>query len=364
MIEPFTLAVAHAELEDLRARLRATRWPEPATDPRQGVALDRLQARCERWADEYDWRAAERQLNAAPQFLTTIDKLPIHFLHARSPHADAFPIVLTHGWPGSFLELLPLGQRLTRWFDVVIPSLPGFAFSAQRPARTDPWSTPELWHRLMHDVLGYERYAAHGGDLGAGVTTRLAVRHPEALIGIHLLAVGSPAVTDDLDDEEHAHIAEIERWEDDDGAYEHQQMTRPVTLAYGLSDSPVGLLGWLVEKFRAWSDSHGQLATRFSDDDVLTWTSLYWLTNTISTSLRPYNDGYARGVPTPTVTVPTGLAVFPADLVTPPRTWAERSFNLVRYTRMPRGGHFAAFEEPDLLADDIRALFVTRAPAD
>jgi pimeloyl-ACP methyl ester carboxylesterase len=213
----------------------------------------------------------------------------------------------------------------------------------------------------MTEVLGYARYGAHGGDLGAGVTTRLAARHPDAVAGIHLLAVAAPDLDAEdappLTDAERAYLDEVAAWERDEGAYEHQQQTRPATLAYGLSDSPVGLLAWLVEKYRAWSDSHGELARRFSDDDALTWTSLYWLTNSIAPSFRPYSDHYAHPPRTPYVPVPTAVAVFPADLSHPPREWAERGYAVARYTRMPRGGHFAAFEEPDLLAGDIAAFF-------
>jgi pimeloyl-ACP methyl ester carboxylesterase len=301
-------------------------------------------------------------MNRLPHFVVDLDGAPLHFLHFRSEAPDPFPIVLTHGWPGSFLELRALAERLAaQAFDVVVPSLPGFGFSAQRPQRTDPWSTPELWHRLMTDVLGYARYGAHGGDLGAGVTTRLAARHPDAVAAIHLLAVAAPDLDAEdappLTDAERAYLDAASAWERDQGAYQHQQQTRPVTLAYGLSDSPVGLLAWLVEKYRAWSDSHGDLSSRFSDDEVLTWTSLYWLTNAIAPSFRPYNDHYVHRPATPQVRVPTAVAVFPADLSRPPREWAERSYAVARYTSMPRGGHFAAFEEPELLAADIAAFF-------
>jgi pimeloyl-ACP methyl ester carboxylesterase len=371
--EPFTIAIPEAALADLRGRVAATRWPQPI--PGEGwelgteeATLRRLAAR---WVDGYDWRLHEREMNALPHFVVDLDGAPVHFLHLRGEGPDPFPIVLTHGWPGSFLELSALAGRLAypsrhggaaaRSFDVVVPSLPGFAFSAQRPERTDPWSTPELWHRLMTDVLGYSRYGAHGGDLGAGTTTRLAARHADAVAGIHLLAVSPPDLSSEdappLTDAERAHLEQVGAWERDEGAYEHEQQTRPVTLAYGLSDSPVGLLAWLVEKYRAWSDSHGDLAARFSDDDALTWTSLYWLTNSIGPSFRPYSDHYLHSPTTPRVTVPTALAVFPGDLSRPPREWAERSYALARYTPMPRGGHFAAFEEPELLAADIAAFF-------
>jgi pimeloyl-ACP methyl ester carboxylesterase len=360
---PFTIAVPDEDLADLRRRLLATRWPRPIPGSdtwelgTEEATLRRLAAR---WAGGYDWRAAERALNEFPHFVVGLDGADVHYVHLRGTGDAPLPIVLTHGWPGSFLELMGLARRLAeRSFDVVVPSLPGFGFSAQRPAPTDPWSTPELWHRLMTEVLGHDRYGAHGGDLGAGVTTRLAARHPEAVAGIHLTAVGAPELGDDavLTGAEREYLAHVERWNRDEGAYLHQQQTRPVTLAYGLSDSPVGMLGWLVEKYRSWSDSHGDLGSRFADDDVLTWASLYWHTNAIAPSFRPYNDGYARAVPTPQVTVPTALAVFPGDLGRPPREWAERRYAVSRYTAMPRGGHFAAWEEPDLLADDVAAFF-------
>lgn len=363
-VRPFTIAVPDADLDDLRRRLAATRWPQPIPGSdtwelgTEEATLRRLAAR---WADGFDWRAAEAALNELPHFVAGLDGADVHFLHLRGTgDAAALPLVLTHGWPGSFLELTRLAERLAaRGHDVVVPSLPGFGFSAQRPGRTDLWSTPELWHRLMRDVLGHERYGAHGGDLGSGISTRLAARHPEAVAGVHLTAVGPPELGEDarLSDAEAEYVEHVARWNRDEGAYLHQQQTRPVTLAYGLSDSPVGMLGWLVEKYRAWSDSHGDLGSRFTDDEALTWASLYWFANAIAPSFRPYNDGYASPAPTPRVTVPTALAVFPGDLSQPPREWAERSYAVRRYTVMPRGGHFAAWEEPELLADDVAAFF-------
>lgn len=361
---PFTIAVPEEDVADLRRRLAATRWPQPipADGPWElGTEEATLRRLAARWADGYDWRAAERALNAWPHFVVDLDGADVHYVHLRGGGDDpALPLVLTHGWPGSFFEVMGVAERLSeRGFDVVVPSLPGFGFSAQRPERTDPWSTPELWHRLMTEVLGYVRYGAHGGDLGASVTTRLGAGHPEAVAGIHLTAVAPPELGEDavLSDAEREHREQVARWLRDEGAYQHQQRTRPVTLGYGLSDSPVGMLGWLVEKYRTWSDSHGDLGSRFSDDDVLTWASLYWFANAMAPSFRPYNDSYARPSPTPQVTVPTAVAVFPGDLNRPPREWAERSYAVARYTTMPRGGHFAAWEEPDLLADDLAAFF-------
>jgi pimeloyl-ACP methyl ester carboxylesterase len=360
---PFTIAVPDGDVADLRRRLAVTRWPQPIPGCETwelGTEETTLRRLAGWWGDGYDWRAAERALNELPHFVVDLDGADVHYLHLRGSGDAPFPLVLTHGWPGSFLELMGLAQLLAaRSFDVVVPSLPGFGFSAQRPERSDPWSTPELWHRLMTKILGYERYGAHGGDLGAGVSTRLAARHPEAVVGVHLTAVGPPALDDDavLSEAEREYVEHVAQWNRDEGAYMHQQQTRPVTLAYGLSDSPVGLLGWLVEKYRAWSDSHGELRSRFTDDDVLTWASLYWYSNAIAPSFRPYNDTYANLARTPQVTVPTAVAVFPGDLSQPPREWAERSYAVQRYTVMPRGGHFAAWEEPDLLAEDVEAFF-------
>jgi pimeloyl-ACP methyl ester carboxylesterase len=362
---PFTVSVPDESLADLRRRLASTRWPAEIPSPGWSAGAEPATVRrlAAHWADGFDWRAQEKAINRLPHFTVPIHGSPVHFLHFRGEGADPFPIVLTHGWPSSFLELTKLAERLAHpsrhdgepadSFDVVVPSLPGFTFSA---ARTDAAQTHDLWHTLMRDVLGYRRFGAHGGDLGAGVTTRLARAYPDSLAGIHLLAAASPPAVPDEEQtpEEKQFLAEVAQWERDEGGYEHQQSTRPMTLAYGLSDSPTGLLAWLTEKYRAWSDCGGDLATRFTDDEVLTQVSLYWHTGTIATSLRPYFEyryEWRR------VEVPTGIAVFPHDLNRPPRSWVARGYHLTRYTRMPRGGHFAAHEEPALLADDITAFF-------
>jgi pimeloyl-ACP methyl ester carboxylesterase len=366
------VSVSDRDLDDLRSRLRQTRWPArwPSTGWEAGTEMAALRRLVDYWGSGYDWRAQEATINALPHRRADLDGTPVHYLRFDGEHPDALPLVLTHGWPSTFLELVELARRLatpTRHggsaddaFTVIVPSLPGFTFSPQRPSLPPAAPTHELWHRLMTGELGCARYAAHGGDLGAGVTTMLGQSHPEAVVGIHLLAVADPVDVDpgSITAEERAYRAAVAAWFDDDGGYEHQQMTRPVTLGYGLSDSPVGLLAWLVEKYRAWTDSDGDLGRRFSDDFVLTQASLYWFTNCISTSFRPYYE-YARGMrePLSRVTVPTALAVFPHDLSQPPRSWAERSYHLTRYTRMPRGGHFAAHEEPQLLGDDITEFF-------
>ena len=360
--------VSADDIDDLRDRLLRTRWPTewpdaPGRPGRLSVELRRL---VDYWSTGYDWRAHEQEINALPWHQADVGGLIVHFLRYEGERSDALPIVLTHGWPSSYLELTALAERLSEpsrfggqagdSFTVIVPSLPGFAGAPQ--AATIPATVPthEVWHRLMHDELGFSRYAAHGGDLGAGITSRLGEAHPDALVGIHVLAVANPTVVDvdTLTDEERSFLASVAAWQADEGGYQHQQSTRPQTLSYGLSDSPVGLLAWILEKYQAWTDGGDELPARFTDDFVLTQASLYWFTNAISTSFRPYYEhgqGLIQAVER--VAVPTGIAVFPADLVHPPRSWAERTYNVTRYTRMARGGHFAALEEPDLLAAEL-----------
>lgn len=366
------ITVTDAELDDLRSRLRHARWPSPwPTDGRDaGTDPDDLRRLVDRWAAGYDWRAQEAAINALPWRVADIDRTPVHYLRFDAERPGAVPIVLTNGWPSTFLEMTGLADRLatpSRYggqagdaFTVIVPCLPGFPFSPQRPSMDARAQTHDLWHRLMHTELGFERYAAHGSDLGAGITSRLAEAHPEAVLGIHLTAIASPTAYDPsgITAQERDYLEAVAAWSAREGGYQHQQSTRPLTLSYGLTDSPIGLLAWIVEKYRAWSDCGGNLSSRFSDDFVLTQASLYWFTNTISTSFRPYyeyGEHLTRRVER--VNVPTALAVFPADLARPPRSWAERTYNLTRYTPMPRGGHFAAHEEPGLLAQDITEFF-------
>lgn len=372
------LRISDDDLEALRARLRATRWAEPwpVAGWEAGTDAAELRRLVTYWASDYDWRAHEASVNALPSHFADLDGTPVHYLRYDGEHPDALPIVLTHGWPSTVLELTALAERLAApsrhggdaqdAFTVIVPSLPGFAFSPQRPALTGTEQTHDLWHRLMHDHLGFRHYAAHGGDLGAGITSRLAEAHPGSVVGIHLLAAAAPADHDpaSLTPEEQRHLTSTAAWQAEEGGYLHQQSTRPLTLAPALNDSPAGLLSWLLEKYRAWSDCGGDLSTRFSDDFLLTQVSLYWFTGTISTSFRPYYE-YAHHLTRRVrrVDVPTALALFPADLSQPPRSWAERTHHLTRYTHMPRGGHFAAHEEPALLADDITTFFRALRPA-
>lgn len=364
------IEVRHDELDDLRDRLLRTRWsPDwPSTGWVAGSDPTELRRLSAYWADGFDWPAQQQAINDLPWAVATIDAIPVRYLRFDGEHPGAVPLILTNGWPSTALELVELARRLaapsqyggdaTDAFTVVVPALPGFPFSPQRATHEE--QTHELWHRLMHDELGFERYGAHGGDLGAGITSRLAQAHPDAVIGIHLLAVAAPADVDEttLSAPERAYLDDVTAWVATEGGYQHEQQTRPLSLAPALSDSPVGLLAWIIEKYRAWSDSNGDLSSRFSDDFLLTQASLYWFTNSISTSFRPYWE-FAAGLTTRVVRVdvPTAVAVFPRDLTRPPRAWAERTYNVVRYTELQRGGHFAPHEEPDLLATDLREFF-------
>jgi pimeloyl-ACP methyl ester carboxylesterase len=376
------LPVSQDDLDDLTSRLRRTRWATPWPLAQSGVApwdagmnQDTLRRLVAYWADGFDWRAQEREITALPWHTADVGGTPLNYLRFDAENTGSavgapgpLPIVLTNGWPSTALELVELAQRLSApsrfggdaadAFTVIVPALPGLPFSPQRPTLGE--QTHELWHQLMTEELGFARYAAHGGDLGSGITARLAQAHPEAVVGIHVLSVASPPEFDpaSVTEEERTYLEEEEEWAHSEGGYHHQQKTRPLTLAPGLSDSPAGLLAWIVEKHRAWSDCGGEVSARFSDDYLLTVASVYWFTNSISTSFRQYFEYDAGFIPrTVRVDVPTAVSVFPHDLSAPPRSWAERTYNVTRYTTMDRGGHFAPHEEPALLAADLTEFF-------
>ena len=371
-VRPPVLDVSDAEVQDLRSRLLQTRWPTawPDSPAEAGIKAGVLSGLVARWATDGDWRTHEARINALPWHTACVSGTEVCYLRYDGETPRALPLVLTHGWPSSVLELTALVERLAApsghrgdaadAFTVLVPALPGFVFSRQRPTLPPDLPIHELWHWLMHDELGVIRYGAHGGDLGAGVTSLLAQSHPEALVGIHLLAVAAPSQLDveSVTVEEQSYLGAVEAWTAQEGGYQHQQATRPATLASGLSDSPVGLLAWIVEKYRACSDCNGELSRPFTEDFVLTQASLYWFTNTISTAFRPYYE-HAHGMRdrVRAVDTPTALAVFPRDHTQPPRSWAERTYNLTRYTQMPRGVNFAAHEEPELLASDLQEFF-------
>ncbi|WP_334152188.1 epoxide hydrolase family protein [Microbacterium sp.] len=364
------LEVSDGKLDDLRRRLLETRWPEPwpTTSWEAGTDQDELRRLVGIWADEFDWRAQERRIEELPWASADIDGTTVAYLRFDAERGGTgIPILLTNGWPSTALELVEVAQRLavpsrfggdaSHAATVIVPALPGLPFSPQRPHLGV--QTHVLWHLLMTEHLGVDRYLAHGGDLGAGITSRLAQAYPDEVAGIHLLAVAPPAQVDEtsITPEERAHLARVQTWLTVEGGYQHQQQTRPLTLAPALSDSPTGLLSWILEKHRAWSDCDGDVSSRFSDEYLLTLASLYWFTNSIGTSFRAYYE-HAAGLTDriDQVRVPTAIALFPHDLASPPRAWIERTYHLTRYTLMPRGGHFAPHEEPAMLAADIAAF--------
>ncbi len=376
IVEPFTIAVDDSVLDDLRTRIAGTRWPDQLAGVGwdYGTDLDYLQDLLTTWADSFDWRAAERALNRFAQFRARIDGLEVHFIQERGRGRDPLPLVLTHGWPSSFTEyadLIPLltdpeaaGGDPADAFDVVVPSLPGFGFSA-KPAAPGLVNSgiADLWHQLMTGALGYDRFGAHGSDIGAGVTSRLGSQHPDRLAGIHLSAPSFAEPPQPWSPAEREYLAAVNRWDQAEGAYSEVQSTKPQTLGYGLTDSPAALAAWIVEKFRAWSDCGGDVESRFTRDQLLTNLTIYWATATITSSVRHYYEYRRHGAPLPAgapVPVPAGFAIFANEYVPagrPPRELAERYFTVHRWTELPRGGHFAALEEPGLLAAEIRAFF-------
>jgi pimeloyl-ACP methyl ester carboxylesterase len=379
VVTDFRLDVPESELEDLRTRLRNARWPDPETvgDSSQGVPLAYLQDLCRYWAEEYDWRSTEARLNALPQFRTVIDGLGIHFLHVRSKHADAFPLVITHGWPGSIVEFLkvigPLadptahGGDASDAFHVVVPSLPGYGFS-DKPTQPG-WGIERIaaaWIVLM-DRLGYERYGAQGSDWGTSISASIGQQDPQHVVGIHLtppLAPPDPATLDDVTERERAALASLERAAEWDSGYSREHATRPQTIGYALVDSPTALCAWIIEKFWAWTDCDGHPENVLTRNELLDNLMLYWLPRTGASSARLYwesirqVDEWISGTTTDTVSVPTGCSIFPRELQRPSRRWAERRFLDIRYWNEPeRGGHFAAFEQPGLFIDEVRAFF-------
>jgi pimeloyl-ACP methyl ester carboxylesterase len=355
-VEPFAIEVPEATLSDLRGRIRDTRWPPPSPEPgwEQGTDLGYLRQLLEYWADGFDWRAQEERLNAYDHFLAEIDGVRIHFVHVRG---GGIPLILTHGWPSTFVEHLQLVPHLPG-FDLVIPSLPGYGFS-ERPARTTMRETARRWHALMQG-LGYERYGAQGGDFGAAVAAFMALDEPGPLLGIHLHQIDTPPHVDTpATDAEREYLEAVGAWDAVERGYSSIQSTKPQTVAYGLNDSPAGLAAWIVEKWRAWS----QDLEHVDRDVLLTNLTIFWVTQTIATSMRDYYDtrwlGHRMG-PDDFVAVPTAVALFANELVsegTPPLEWAERLFNVARWTPMERGGHFAPVEASELLARDIAEFF-------
>jgi epoxide hydrolase len=371
-IRPYRIDVPNAVLDDLKERLARTRWPDAETvdDWSQGIPLAYTRDLAAYWADGYDWRPREAALNRFDHHLTEIDGLDIHFIHQRSPHDDALPLLITHGWPGSIAEFQkvieplvnPTSGRAEDAFHVICPSLPGYGFSG-KPSRTG-WGVDKIaqvWDTLMVR-LGYDRYGAQGGDWGAAVTTQIG-RNRGHCIAIHLnMPIARPPAGSgggDLTEDEQqalAAFAEHRKW---GTGYSKQQSTRPQTLGYGLVDSPVGQLAWIVEKFWAWTDCDGHPENVLSRDELLDNVMLYWVTGSGASSARLYWESFNRFVTDGRVDLPTGVAAFPKEILRTPRRWCEAAYNITHWSTMPRGGHFAAFEQPELFVDDVRAFFAT-----
>jgi pimeloyl-ACP methyl ester carboxylesterase len=372
-VKPFRIDVPDEVLDDLRSRLARTRWPEAecVDDWSQGIPLQYTRELADYWANEYDWRSREAALNRFDQFTTEIDGLDIHFIHQRSPHEDAFPVVITHGWPGSIVEfqkvIEPLtnptahGGRAEDALHVVCPSLPGYGFSG-KPARTG-WGVEKIanaWDKLMVS-LGYNRYGAQGGDWGSAVTTQIG-RNGGHCAAIHLnMPIGRPtkeSLANPTEEEAQA-LAALAEHRNTGTGYSKQQSTRPQTLGYGLADSPVGQMAWIVEKFWAWMGCDGHPENVLTRDELLDNVMVYWVTGTGASSARLYWESFKAWGNMGRVELPTGIAAFPGEVLGAPRSWCEPVYNITHWTKMPRGGHFAAFEQPELFVDDLRAFFAT-----
>jgi len=373
---PFAIHVPDETLADLRARLDRTRWPDEVAGGGwlYGADLSYMKSLIAYWREQYDWRVHERRLNRLRQFVAPVNGVDVHFIHEPGVGPNPLPLLLSHGWPGSIVEfeqLIPLltdparvGGDPADAFTVVAPSLPGYGFSfAPNQPRFNVARIAETFATLMRDVLGYERFAAQGGDWGAYVTAQLGVAHVDHVVGVHVTLLSGPreSTPDPATDEERAYVEELQHWVREEQGYAIIQGTKPQSLAYGLTDSPAGLAAWVVEKFQRWSDCGGDVERRFSKDVLLTNVMLYWVTGAINASFWPYwsrrHEPWPIGEQSP-VLAPTAYAEFPREILRPPRAWVTRTYpNIRRWTVMRAGGHFAALEEPEALAADIRAFF-------
>lgn len=383
--ESFKVAIPTAVLTDLRTRLKKTRWAEDFGNDQwaYGTNLETLKELVDYWQRGFDWRRQEREINRFSHFKTVIEGIPIHFIHQPGKGPKPMPLILSHGWPWTFWDLhkviRPLadpaafGGSPEDAFDVVVPSLPGYGFSTPlTTAGINYWRTADLWVELMQGVLGYDKFAAQGGDWGAMITAQLGHKYADRMIGIHVTMVGGLSLTgggngpkpEDYAPEEAGWGERTANFFRSEGGYFHLQTTKPQTLAFALNDSPAGLCSWIVEKRRTWSDCEGQVERRFSKDELLTTMMIYWATQSFGTSARyyyeaihnPWRPSRENGL---LVEAPTGVAVFPKEVILMPRRWVERHYNVRRWTVFPSGGHFAPMEEPERLVEDIRAFFRT-----
>jgi len=367
MIESFSVKISEQAIKDLQSRLKQTRWTDEILNSEwnYGAKLSYIKELTAYWLNEFDWRRTEEEINSYPNYICDIEGIKIHFLHIRSKKKNPIPLLITHGWPGSFLEMMKLTSLLTSHpelsFDLIIPSIPGFGFSQKiNTPGCNLWFIADLWSKLIKE-LGYEKVIAQGGDFGAGISTALALKHPEDVLGLHLNYIPGSyfpflSETEKLTEEEILSQKNVEDWYTTEGAYWHQQRTKPLTLAYALNDSPVGLCAWIVEKFYGWSDCNGNIENVFTKDELLSNVSLYWYTETIHSSIRLYNEN--SQVPlhfskNDFVNTPVAIARFHKEEPFPARKFIERGYNIRQWTDIPKGGHFAAMEQPALLANDI-----------
>lgn len=386
-IRPFHISVPQSEINELRQRIKATRWPDKETvaDQSQGVKLEKIKNLVNYWGTDYDWRKAEEKLNALPQFVTNIDGLDIQFVHIRSKHKNAMPLIITHGWPGSVFELLkvvgPLtdptayGGKAEDAFDLILPSMPGYGFSEKpKGAGWGPERIGSAWDVLMKR-LGYKKYVAQGGDWGSVISDAMARQAPEGLLGIHVnmpatvpadvataLKNGEPAPAG-LSAKEKAAFTSLNKLYTKGGGYAGMMVTRPQTLGYGLTDSPAGLASFFLDKFNEWTYSGGDAEKSLTKDEMLDDISLYWLTNTANSSAQLYwenntNNFNAGEQKTAEIKIPVAVTVFPGEIYQAPKSWTERSYkNLIYFNEVSKGGHFASWEEPQLFAEEMRAAF-------
>ena len=377
-VTPFKINVPDSVLHDLHERLVRTRWPDeiPSSGWDYGSNLDYIKELVDYWKTTFDWRAQEKLINSFSHFKTDVNGLGIHFIHEKGKGPNPMPLVITHGWPGTFFEMykvIPMlsdpvnhGGDASDSFDVVAPSMPGYGFSSASANRgLDIFTIGDMWATLMSKNLGYKRFGAQGGDWGARVTAKLGLSHSDKVIGIHTTSTTSPTPylgtgSRELSEAENKMLKQREQWLADEGGYSHIQSTKPQTLSYGLNDSPVGLAAWIVEKYRRWSDCGGDVETRFTKDELLTTITIYWITQSINSSTRLYYEAFSKPWnlgKNEKIQVPVAIAAFPSENTVPLREWSERAYNVQHWTDMPAGGHFAALEEPEALVSDIRNFF-------
>lgn len=375
-MERFLIEASDEDLEKLHQKLKSIKWADSRNDSSWefGTSKTVLKSFVDYWIEGYDWKSQEREINSYPQFKCRIDDVDIHFFHVRGKGKNPMPIILTHGWPDSFIryqKVIPLltdperfGRSPNDSFDVVIPSLPGFGFSSLPDSRgLNNADIADLWKKLMTEKLGYNKFGALGGDIGSGVTRYLASKYPEFLTAIHLTDVGIikdiafASNNDNLSQEEIQYKQTALQWISQEGAYMSIQSTKPQTLAYAISDSPIGLAAWILEKFYSWSDCNGNFENRYTIDELLNNIMVYWLGNSIGTSIRMYYENTHSLPKLGKIEVPTGLAIFPKDVLLPPRKWVENNLNLIHWTEMPQGGHFTAMEAPELFAEDVMTFY-------